>query len=226
MAEGFRVRQAWVRVDESVVARANGLPVSNISDVMSRHAGAPGSLRAMHREGAMAGPALTVSVRPGDNLMLHKALVMAQPGDVIVVDAGGALENAIMGELMLARGVQSGIAGVVIHGAIRDSESIGKQDTPVFASGLSHRGPYKDGPGEIGFPVTLGTMIVNPGDLVVGDRDGVLALPRETAAEILERAWKKNAAEEKQLKATLAGQYDGSWIDEALKQRGCAFVAS
>jgi len=179
----------------------------------------------MHRGGALIGPALTVSVRPGDNLMLHKALVMAQPGDVIVVDAAGALDNAIMGELMLARGAQSGIAGVVIHGAIRDAAGIREQDIPVFASGVSHRGPYKDGPGEIGFPISLGTMLVHPGDLIVGDDDGIVCLPRDTASAILERAWKKHAAEERQLKVTLDGQYDGAWIDEALKTLGCEFVS-
>ncbi|MCA0851161.1 RraA family protein [Salipiger thiooxidans] len=225
MSEGFRIREHWERANTADVDRGKTLPVSNISDVMSRRVGAPADLRPMHRGGQLSGPALTVSVRPGDNLMLHKALVMAQPGDVIVVDAGGALDNAIMGELMLARAVQSGVAGVVIWGAIRDAAGIAQQDTPVFASGVSHRGPYKDGPGEIGFPISLGNMVVNPGDLVVGDDDGILVLPREAATEILDRADKKHASEERQLETTLKGAYDGAWIDEALHKLGCEFVS-
>lgn len=225
MVEGFRVRKNWERASEADVRWAKSLPVSNISDVMSRRFGAPADLRAMHGGGQLSGPALTVSVRPGDNLMLHKALEMAKPGDVIVVDAGGALDNAIMGELMLARGVQASIAGVVIWGAIRDAGSIAQQDVPVFASGVSHRGPYKDGPGEVGFPIALGNMLVNSGDLVVGDEDGLLAIPREQAAAVLSRADKKHAAEDKQLEATLKGMYDGAWIDGTLSKLGCEFVS-
>ena len=219
--EGFRIRENWDRVAADLVQRAACLPVSNISDVMSRRFGAPSSLLPRHGGGQMAGAALTVSVRPGDNLMLHKALTMARPGDVIVVDAGGALDNAIMGELMLARAVQAGVAGVVIWGAIRDAAGIRAQTTPVFACGISHRGPYKDGPGEIGFPVSLGSMVVQPGDLVVGDEDGVIALPRAEAAAILDRAARKQAAEARQLETTLQGAYDGAWIDETLARLGC-----
>ncbi|WP_110693467.1 RraA family protein [Salinicola halophyticus] len=225
MTEGFRIKKAWPRVCGSDVRRAQLLPVSNISDVMFRRFGAPAGLRARHRGGQLSGPALTVSVRPGDNLMLHKALVMAQPGDVIVVDAGGALDNAIMGELMLARGVQAGIAGIVIWGAIRDAGSIAQQDVPVFASGVSHRGPYKDGPGEIGFPIALGNMLVNPGDLIVGDEDGILAIPHEQASEILARAEKKHTAEDQQLQTTLQGEYDATWVDDALIRLGCEFTS-
>ncbi|MCD1634748.1 RraA family protein [Martelella mediterranea] len=224
MTEGFRVKTNWDRVSETEVQRAKSLPVSNISDVMSRRFAAPASLRPMHRAGAMAGPALTVSVRPGDNLMLHKALQMVRPGEVIVVDAGGALDNAIMGELMLARGACSGVAGIVIYGAIRDVEAISQQDIPVFASGVCHRGPYKDGPGEIGLPIALGTMIVHPGDLIVGDRDGVLAVPRSSVGAVLTRAETKHASEEAQLQDTLQGAYKGDWIDQTLHQLGCEFM--
>lgn len=224
MSEGFRVRQNSATVDPAQIERAREIAVSNISDVMNRQIGAPASLRPMHRCGVLAGPALTVRCRPGDNLMLHKALQMVQPGDVIVVDAGGAVDNAIMGELMLARAVQSKAAGVVIYGAIRDVAGIGAQDTPVFACGVSHRGPWKDGPGEIGFPISLGSMVIHPGDLIVGDDDGIIALPANAVEEILTRAEAKYAAEQKQLKQTLSGAYDGSWIDKALEKGGCEFV--
>lgn len=222
MTEGYRIKTEWKRAEHEDVQRAKEIAVSNISDVMSRQVGAPASLRPYHGGGAqLAGPALTVRCRPGDNLMLHKALMMVQPGDVIVVDAGGALDNAIIGELMLARAVQAHAAGVVIYGAIRDAASIATQETPVFASGVTHRGPYKDGPGEIGYPISLGNMVIAPGDLIVGDADGVIAIPAATAGEVLDRADKKHAAEVKQLEATLKGAYDGAWIDAALEAGGC-----
>lgn len=221
MSEGFRIRSHWVRVDGEIAARARGIAVSNISDVMARQSGAPASIRPYHAGGAMAGPALTVRCRPGDNLMLHKALMMAQPGDVIVVDAGGALDNAIMGELMLERAVHAGVAGVVIHGAIRDSAAIAEQDVPVFAAGISHRGPWKDGPGEIGYSISLGSMVIEPGDLLVGDDDGVIVVPRDSATDVLDRAEAKHAAEMKQLGQTRAGAYDGGWVDAALAAGGC-----
>lgn len=221
MSEGFRIRSRWVRVDGEIAARARSIAVSNISDVMARQSGAPASIRPFHAGGAMAGPALTVRCRPGDNLMLHKALMMTQPGDVIVVDAGGALDNAIMGELMLERAVHAGVAGVVIHGAIRDSAAIAEQDVPVFAAGISHRGPWKDGPGEIGYSISLGSMVIEPGDLLVGDDDGVIVVPRDSATEVLDRAEAKHAAEMKQLGQTRAGAYDGGWIDAALVAGGC-----
>lgn len=223
MAEGFRIKNNWSRAHAEDAEKARGIAVSNISDVMSRQVGAPASIRPYHRTGVLSGPALTVRCRPGDNLLLHKALMMVQPGDVIVVDAGGALDNAIMGELMLARAVQAQAAGVVIHGAIRDAAAIAEQDTPVFASGISHRGPHKDGPGEIGYAVSLGSMVIQPGDLIVGDADGVIAVPAETAGEVLKRAEAKHAAEVKQLEQTLKGAYDGAWIDAALKASGCQF---
>lgn len=224
MPEGFRINTVWSRIENATVDSARGIAVSNVSDVMGRINGVSVAIRPWHRGGVLAGSALTVRCRPGDNLMLHKALTMTQPGDVIVVDAGGALDNAIMGELMLARATQAGATGVVIHGAIRDVTEISQQDTPVFASGICHRGPYKDGPGEIGFAISLGGMIVHPGDLIIGDDDGVLALPAASANEILTRAEAKHAAEVKQLQQTISGKYDSSWIDAALQEKGCEII--
>ena len=115
-----------------------------------------------------AGPALTVRARPGDNLMLHKAIDMAAPGDVIVCDGGGDLTNALLGEMMLARAIGHGIAGVVIFGAVRDRQAFLERNLPVYAAGVTHRGPYRDGPGEIGFPISLNGMVIEPGDLIIG----------------------------------------------------------
>ena len=136
----------------------------------------------------MAGPALTVKTRPGDNLMIHKALLMAEPGDVIVVDAGGDLTNALVGELMLSHAMKIGVAGVVINGAVRDYGWIRANNFPVFAAGVTHRGPYKDGPGEINVPIALGGMVIEPGDLVIGDDDGLLCVPFDETEAVYEPA--------------------------------------
>ena len=222
MSEGFRIRANWNRVGQGLVAEASELPVANVSDCMSRLTGG-GGLQRYHRHGCMAGPAFTVRVRPGDNLLLHKALDMAQPGDVVVVAAGGDLSNALIGELMVTHAKVRGLAGLVIDGAIRDRDALLEINLPVFARGVCHRGPYKDGPGEIGFPVAVDGMVVAPGDLVIGDGDGVLAVPLDSVATVLEQAERKHAAEDAQMRATLSGSTDRSWIDRSLREKGCIF---
>jgi len=175
----------------------------------------------MHRQGVLAGPALTVKARPGDNLMLHYALNIAEPGDVIVVDAGGDLTNALIGEMMVAYALKRGVAGIVINGAIRDAANIGAGDFPLFAAGISHRGPYKDGPGEINVPIAIDGMVIEPGDLIIGDDDGLLCVPYDHVAEVYDRAAAKHAAEEKQMQQIAAGTNDRSWVLETLKKKGC-----
>jgi RraA family protein len=221
MPIGFRIARRRRKVDPALVERFRSLPVANVSDSMSRMAAAGPRLRPMHKGGAMAGPALTVKVRPGDNLMLHRALDLAEPGDVVVVDAGGDLTTAIMGDLMLAHATKRGVAGLVVNGAVRDVDSIRAQDLPLYAAGVTHRGPYKDGPGEINLPVALDGMVVEPGDLVLGDADGVLAVPFDAVPAVLAAAEAKKAAEEREMAAILAGTSDRSWVLRTLESRGC-----
>lgn len=223
MTTGFRILPRALRVDASLVERFRALPVANVSDVMSRMSAGGARLRPMQAPGTvLAGPALTVRTRPGDNLMIHKAIAMAQPGDVIVVDAGGDLTNALIGELMLAQMVRRGLAGIVIDGAIRDSAAIRAQGFPVFAAGVTHRGPYKDGPGEINVPVALDGMVIAPGDLVLGDDDGLLCVPFGEAEAIHAAASAKQAAEGRQMANIAAGTHDASWVDVSLRRLGCA----
>ena len=198
-----------------------GLPVANISDCMTRMSAAGPRLRPMHRSGHLAGPALTVKTRPGDNLMIHKALTLAVPGDVIVVDAGGDLTNALFGEIMVATAVKLGVAGVVLNGAVRDSEEIGRGQFPLYAAGVTHRGPYKDGPGEINVPIAIDGMVIHPGDLIVGDADGLLCVPYDEVEEILAATRRKMAAEKKTLADIVAGTLDTAWIDVTLQRIGC-----
>ena len=209
-------------VGPEVVARFRELPVANVSDSMSRMTAGGPRLRPMHGTGGvLAGPALTVKTRPGDNLMVHKAIGLAEPGDVIVVDAGGDLTNAIIGELMIGQMVKRGLGGIVINGAIRDSAAIRAGIFPVFAAGVTHRGPYKDGPGEINVPVAIDGMVIAPGDLVIGDDDGLLCVPYDQVEQVHAAAAAKHAAETKQMAAIEAGANDTSWVDASLKRLGC-----
>jgi RraA family protein len=222
---GFKVAKRTIKAGKDEVARFRELPVANISDVMSRMVAGGPRLRPMHAGGVLAGPALTVKTRPGDNLMVHKALDIAEAGDVVVVDAGGDLTNALIGELMLAHAEHRGIAGIVINGAIRDSGAIGRGSYPVYAAGVTHRGPYKDGPGEINVPIALDGMIIRPGDLIVGDEDGLVCVPYEDLEAVFTAATKKHEAEEKQMAGIRRGQNDRAWVDQTLQRLGCAIEA-
>ena len=169
----------------------------------------------------MAGPALTVRTRPGDNLMIHKALQLAQPGDVIVVDGGGDLTNSLIGEIMAGHAQRLGVAGLVIHGAIRDAGAIREGTLPVFAAGVTHRGPYKDGPGEINVPIALDGMVVHPGDLVIGDDDGLLCVPFEDAQALLDAALGKQEMERQMVTSIADGNYQAPWVDATLARLNC-----
>ncbi len=221
MPAGFRILKRQRKVPADIVARFAKLPVANVSDNMSRMTAGGARLRPMHGGGGLAGPALTVKTRPGDNLMVHKAISLAEPGDVLVVDAGGDLTNAIIGEMMLMQLVGRKVAGVVINGSIRDAAFIREQKLPVFAAGVTHRGPYKSGPGEINVPIAIDGMVIEPGDLIIGDDDGLLCIPFDQTDEVLKAATAKFEAEQKQMANIKAGTHDASWVDKQLRELNC-----
>lgn len=225
MASGFRVLTRPHKVDADTIRRFASLPVANVSDSMSRLTAGGARLRPMHRGGGLAGPALTVKAPPGDNLMMHKAISLAEPGDIIVVDAGGDLTNAIMGELMLMQMERRGVAGAVINGAIRDAGYIRSHGFPVFAAGVTHRGPYKNGPGEINVPIAIDGMVIAPGDLILGDEDGLLCVPLAELAPVLAAAQAKYDAEQKQMVNIQEGTHDARWVDETLRRLNCEGVS-
>lgn len=221
MTIGFRILERKKKVALDIAKEFLTLPVANVSDSMWRLTAGGSRLRPMHKSGQMAGPALTVKSRPGDNLMLHKAIDMAEPGDIIVCDAGGDLTNSLMGELMLAHAIKRGVGGFVLDGAVRDVDAFLDVNLPVFAAGVSHRGPYKDGPGEINVSVAIDGMVIEPGDLVIGDWDGVLSIPLDDVESILKKTNEKQAAEAVDMAKIEAGEWDRSWVDKTLKDRGC-----
>lgn len=221
MSSGFKVLKRVRQVSVEQIEGYRKVPVANVSDSMSRMTAGGATLRPMHRSGVLAGPALTVKCRPGDNLMLHYALDLAQPGDVIVVDAGGDLTNAITGELMVAYAIKKRLGGFVINGAIRDAATIAAGDFPVFAAGVTHRGPYKDGPGEINVPVAINGMVIEPGDMIIGDEDGLLCIPFDDVDAVFKKASAKHAAETQQLLDIAEGNNDRSWVISSLMAKGC-----
>ncbi|MBY0336751.1 MAG: RraA family protein [Acetobacteraceae bacterium] len=221
MTIGFRIRPVTGRVDLALCARALAVPAANIGDVMNRMQSLSGTFHAYGGRKRMAGPAFTVKARSGDNLLLHRAVDMAQPGDVIVCDGNGDLTVALMGDLMLGHAMQRGIAGVVIDGAVRDVASLAKMAFGVWARGHTPAGPWKEGPGEIGTPVSCGGQVVMPGDLIACDEDGCVVVPREEAAEVIAAAEAHNAKEVKAEAAIRAGTWDRSWVIPALTAKGC-----
>ncbi|MFY0735167.1 MULTISPECIES: RraA family protein [Aurantimonas] len=224
MAAGFRVLDGHVRSDRSLVEAFAQIPSAIISDNLNRMVAAGPSVRPMHKGGTLAGTALTVKTRPGDNLMIHKAADIAQPGDVIVVDAGGDLTNALIGELIISHARSRGVVGFVVNGAVRDMDVIAVDDYPVYGAGVSHRGPYKDGPGEVNVPIALDGMVIAPGDIVIGDLDGVVCIPREEAESVL-AASRAQQEKEAGIQAAIAGAgWDRAWVDEILKAKGCEGV--
>ena len=223
MSVGLRVLKRHRAVDAELAAKFRELPVANVSDSMNRMTGGGARLRPMHAGGPLSGPAVTVRTRPGDNLLIHMALDIAEPGDVVVVDAGGDLTNAVFGELMLAIAIQKKLGGIVIDGAIRDYAAIRAGDFPVYAAGVTHRGPFKDGPGEVNVPIAIDGMTIEPGDLIVGDDDGLLAVPFDGAEEIYEVADRKRADELVKARHNAAGTSDRSRIRDKLVALGAHF---
>ncbi|HET9579405.1 MAG TPA: RraA family protein [Usitatibacter sp.] len=216
---GFRILPR-VATDSALVRLFDGLPASIISDNLSRMTGTWG-LAPYHRPGAqLLGAALTVRVRAGDNLMIHKALQLGAPGDVLVIDGGGAVDRGLFGDIMKNVAKMRGFTGVVIDGAIRDAAAYRADDFPCYARGVCHRGPYKDGPGEINVPVSIGGVVVHPGDIVVGDDDGVVFIRPAEARAVAEASRKKAAAEAATLESIRKRAYDDAWIDEALRAKG------
>ena len=218
---GFTINEQPAVPNPELVEALQGVPSTMVSDCLGRITSAIG-LRAYHGDLSlgMCGPAVTVRVRPGDNLMLHKAMTLAHPGEVIVVDAGGDLTTAVAGGLMRLSAIERGLGGFVIDGAIRDIADWAAGELPVYARGHVPRGPSKDGPGEINVPIACAGLAVNPGDLMVGDADGVVAVPRDRLSEVLSGVRVKEQEEREQRERPTARQDDGTF-DRILRAKGC-----
>jgi RraA family protein len=192
------------QADPALIAAFRNASTPLISDNLGRLAGAV-DLRPFHRRGRLAGTALTVRTRTGDNLAVHEALGMIRPGDVVVVDAGGDTSRAVVGEIMKAIAEHNGAAGFVIDGAIRDAACFAASDFPCFARAAVHKGPYKNGPGDINVPVSIGGCVIAPGDIVVGDEDGVVVVSAQHAEKVAAIAQEISEQEALIIEAARAG---------------------
>lgn len=208
------------RVLPSQVERARKFQASILCDVAGRRGAMNARIQALHPGMKVCGPAFTVEIRPGDNLMFHVALAIARPGDVLVVDGKADQTCAVFGELMVAQAVAAGLGGLVVDAPARDLDVLVQGPLPVFAAGANPCGPTKGLPGKLSIPVSAGGVSVSPGDLVVGDADGVVVIPRADVENVLAAAEKKVAAERQRIDEIDAGILISPWLGDALKQAG------
>src|ERR1700676_4939757 len=185
---GFRVKAEFHRLDSHFMEQFTEFATPDISDMLNRlyaMDSAVACLTGKHHR--LCGPASTVKVFPGDNLMVHKSLDVAMPGDIVVIDAHASSMNAVLGDLVSTKSKHRGIAGFIVDGFIRDLPDILELDFPIFARGTTSIGPLHRGPGEINYPISCGGRVVNPRDVLVADASGIVVVPRNIAEELVDR---------------------------------------
>ena len=222
---GFRVFAAIERPPREVVAAYEGMETVYLSDAMNRFGGMAGNIRPAEPTMRLFGPAVTVRVPPGDNLMVYKAFAVAQPGDVLVIETRGCTSVAEWGDLASAAAKGLGLAGVVTDGVLRDLAGIRAVGLPVFAQPIVvPDGARRNGPGEVNVPVAVGGVPVLPGDMIVGDESGVVVIPRADAAAVLAEARALAAGEIEKQREFAEGKLIPEGLDELLRRRGCEMV--
>lgn len=215
------VRRDFARVASDIVAKAAAFQPAILADVAGRRGAMHGRIAALSPAMKCSGPALTVEVRPGDNLMIHAAMALAKPGDVLVIDGKADQTCALMGAIMINACKMMDLAGVVVDAAVRDSEELRALGFPVFAVGTNPNGPTKFVPGRINWPITAGGIAVSPGDLIVADADGVVVIEREKAPTLLQAAAMKTADEAKRIEGIKHGKaLRPIWLDDSLRAAG------
>lgn len=219
---GLRMRREVTRPAPAVVEGLREFAAADISDLMNRlYTMSPAIHRVAGPDATLAGPACTVKVFPGDNLMVHKSLDVAAPGDVLVVDAGSSMMNAVLGDLIATKARHRGIAGLVVDGLVRDVAAVrALGDLPVFARGITPIGPLHRGPGELNYPISAGGIVVKAGDIIVGDADGVVVVPAESAEDLLQRLRERAPAERAYADAVARGEFSNDWVDSAIAITG------
>ncbi|TXT44732.1 MAG: Demethylmenaquinone methyltransferase [Spirochaetes bacterium] len=226
MATGFRVFLKRDLPPVDLVEAFKELPTANVADTMNRLCALSSEILLLSspQDEIMSGVALTVKARPGDNLMIHKALNMAGPGDVVVVSNEGDRSHSLVGEIMVTYAKSKGVAGLIFDGPIRDIGAISEMDIPVYATSTTPGGPFKEGPGEINVPISCGGIAVEPGDIVLGDQDGVIIIPKKDAVAVLDAARKFKASDASKLAAAQNGTADRSWVDKTLAAKNCEII--
>jgi RraA family protein len=222
---GFRIKLSFERLERELMRGFADYDTPDVSDLLNRMSAVSPAIQCLTGEHhKLVGPACTVRVHPADNLMVHKSLDVAQPGDVVVIDAGGTSVNATLGNLVCAKAQHRGIAGFIIDGYVRDLPKIKPLDFPVFARGATPTGPLHHGPGEINYPICCGGVVVNPGDVVVADAAGVVIVPRDHAADVLERLRAFAKRNREYFAACQEGNFSNQWVEDAVQASGCEIV--
>jgi len=214
---GFRVNPTWSRPDATLLAAFGGASPAQVADCMSRLGAMDAGIRPVWPSPRIIGAAVTVWCHAGDNLMLHKALSLAQPGDIVVMNTQGA-GNSGFGELLATSALRIGVRAVIVDGTVRDAEALQALGLPVYARGLCPNGCNKDGPGEVGAIVACGGVAVRPGDVILADRDGVTVVPLDDAPVVAAMALDQIAREQKRLAEIAAGALVRPEIDETLRK--------
>lgn len=223
--EQFRIRRHFPRPSRELTLAMQTIPTAIVADAMDHLGLVCHELRPLNSAWHIAGPALTVRTKPGDNLAVHKSLELVHPGDVVVVDGGGNCDRALAGEILAAIALRRGVAALVIDGAVRDYVALSRGALPVWARGTSPLGPYKDGPGEINVPIAIGGgVLVRPGDIIVADADGIAVVPAEVAGKVLQRARQLLVKDEWNKSAALDGIIDRSWVDNYVEKKGVVYI--
>jgi 4-hydroxy-4-methyl-2-oxoglutarate aldolase len=208
------------RVSPELVAKASEFQPAILADVNGRRGAMHGRIKALYPRMKLAGPAFTVDVRPGDNLMIHAALALAKPGDVLVIDGKGDQTCALMGTIMMQAARKRGLVGVVMDAAVRDALDIDEMDFPVFSVGTNPNGPTKEVGGRVGHPISCGGVTVHPGDFITADADGVMCVEREKLESLLESAAGKVASEAKRIAGIKEGKLSAPWLTQSLITAG------
>jgi regulator of RNase E activity RraA len=224
---GFRVKLDFPRPERALMDEFKEFATPDISDLLNRlYAVDPAITCLTGRDHTLCGPACTVKVFPGDNLMVHKALDVARPGDIVVVDAGRSTMNAVLGDLVSTKAKHRKIAGFIVDGLIRDLPGILPLDFPVFARGATSVGPLHRGPGEINYAICCGGVVVNPGDIIVADAAGIVVVPQDIAEELLERLKSHHTTNQAYLTAVKRGDFSNQWVDRLLAEHDCPVYGS
>jgi 4-hydroxy-4-methyl-2-oxoglutarate aldolase len=215
------IRRDFERVSPEIVKKASAFASSILADVAGRRGAMHGRIKPLSYSTRMAGPAFTIEIRPGDNLMIHAAMAMAKPGDILVIDGKADRTCALMGSIMLNACKKMGFGGVILDASHRDTEELLELGFPVYSVGSNPNGPTKYVPGRINWPVMCGDIAVSPGDLIVGDADGVVVVEREKAESLLVLAAGKVADEQQRISDILSGKaLRPKWLEASLRAAG------
>jgi regulator of RNase E activity RraA len=215
---GFRVKNGWRRPNLALLDSFGEAASPQIADSMSRFGSMDSGIRPVWKSPRIIGAALTVWCHAGDNLMIHKAISLAELGDILVVNTQGVVDSAPFGELLATSAVLKGIRAVIIDGSVRDAEAFEVLKLPVYSRGICPGGCNKDGGGEIGSIIACGGVAVRPGDIIVADRDGVTVVPLEDAEDVAKASTHKVESEQKRMREIRAGIVVRPEIDEQLRR--------